>query len=187
MDEREIIRRCLNGDREAFALLVRAYQGQVLGLCYRMTGSREDAADIAQQAFLKAYHKLDTHDQAQPFRPWLLKIATHECISHLRRSGRSKTVADEEALSEAVAPEPDAPSLVELADSREEVRRAVSALPLPYRTVILQFYFEGLSYQQIADRSGLPMGTVSTHMYRAKQLLKRNLTQQEVTLAHAAR
>jgi RNA polymerase sigma-70 factor (ECF subfamily) len=141
--------------REAFAQLVRQYQAQVLGLCYRMTGSRKDAADVAQQVFLQAYRHLHTHDTSQPFRPWLLKIATNECISFLRRSGRHKTVADEEALDRAVDTEPDAPSLLELADDREAVRRAVAALPLPYRAVILQHYFEGLSYQQIAEREAL--------------------------------
>lgn len=187
MDEREAIRRCLGGDREAFAHLVRQYQAQVLGLCYRMTGSREDAADIAQQVFLKAYQHLHTHDESQPFRPWLLKIATNESISFLRKSGRQRTLPDEEALQEAADPNPGALSLMELADSREEVRQAVSALPLAYRTVILQYYFEGLSYQQIADRSGMAIGTISTHLFRAKQLLKRSLTQQEVALAHASR
>jgi RNA polymerase sigma-70 factor (ECF subfamily) len=187
LDEREAIRRCLSGDREAFAHLVRQYQAQVLGLCYRMTGSREDAADIAQQAFLKAYQHLHTHDPALPFRPWLLKIATNECVSFLRRHGRQRAVPDEAVLQEAADPTPSPLALMELADDRAEVRQAVLALPLPYRTVILQYYFEGLSYQEIANRSGMAIGTISTHLFRAKQLLKRILTQQEVRLAHAAR
>ncbi len=186
MDEQAVIDRCLGGDREAFGALVQHYQSLVLGLCYRMTGSREDAADVAQQAFLQAYRNLHTHDPTQPFRPWLMKIATNECITLLRRKGRHPTVSDDEMVAQVATPEPDAPSLMALADDREAVRRAVRALPLPYRTVILQFYFEGLSYQQMADQSGLSIGTISTHIYRAKQLLRRTLIQQEVTLAHAA-
>lgn len=185
MDEQEAIRRCLNGERDAFGHLVRLHQAMVLALCYRMTGSREDAADIAQQAFLQAFRNLHAHDSNQPFRPWLMKIATNESISFLRKKGRQKATADEEALAQAADTGPDAPSLVALAEDREAVRQAVSALPLPYRTAILQYYFEELSYKQIAERSGLPIKTVSTHIHRAKQLLKRQLSQREVTLSHA--
>lgn len=185
MEEREAIRRCLNGDRDACAHLVRIHQGLVLALCYRMTGSREDAADVAQQAFLQAFRNLQSFDLTQPFRPWLMKIVTNECITFLRRRGRQQTIADEEAIDRAVDTGPDAPSLVELAEDRQAVRQAVSGLPLPYRTAILQFYFEGLSYQQIAERSGLSIGTISTHIHRAKQLLRRSLSQREVTPGHA--
>lgn len=175
-------------EREAFADLVRAHQAQVLALCYRMTGSREDAADVAQQAFLKAYRSLHLYDPGQPFRPWLMKIAANECVSYLRRRERRRTVAGEEALDalerEADAG-PDAPLLVEQACDREAVRRAVSALPLPYRAAIVQHYFEGLSYQQIAERSGVPVGTVASHIHRAKKMLRRMLSRQEVTDAHA--
>jgi len=185
LEEREAIRRCRRGDPDAFAHLVRGHQAAVLALCYRMTGSREDAADAAQQAFLQAYRRLETFDPAQPFRPWLMKIATNECITLLRRRGRRLEAADAAAPERAVATEPDAPSLVELAEDREAVRRAETALPLPYRTAIVQYYFEGLSYQQMAERSGLSTGTIATHLHRAKQLLRRSLSEQEVTVRHA--
>lgn len=172
-------------EREAFADLIRTHQAQVLALCYRMTGSREDAADIAQQAFLKAYRSLHLYDPSQPFRPWLMKIAANECISFLRRQGRRRTIPDEEALLRAADSGPDTPSLVELADDREAVRQAVYTLPPPYRAAIVQYYFEGLSYQQIADRTGLSVGTISSHIHRAKQILRRSLSRREVTDAHA--
>jgi len=172
-------------EQEAFADLIRAHQAQVLALCYRMTGSREDAADIAQQAFLKAYRNLHLYDPGQPFRPWLMRIAANECISFLRRRERRRTVTDEEALLKAADAGPDAPSLVELADDRKAVRQAVYALPPHYRAAIVQHYFEGLSYQQIAERSGLSVGTISSHIHRAKQMLRRVLSQREVTDAHA--
>lgn len=185
MEEREALRRCRAGERDAFAHLVRRHQASVLALCYRMTGSREDAADAAQQAFLQAYRRLETYDPAQPFRSWLMKIAANESIALMRRRGRLKEIADDEALNRAAASGPDAHSLVELAEDREAVRRAVAALAPRYRTVILQYYFEGLSYQEIAERSGLSVGTVSTHLFRAKQQLRRLLSEGEVTAHHA--
>ncbi|WP_374711683.1 RNA polymerase sigma factor [Symbiobacterium terraclitae] len=185
MEEREAVRRCRAGDREAFAHLVREHQAAVLALCLRMTGSGEDAADAAQQAFLQAYRRLETYDPAQPFRPWLMKIAANECIALLRRRGRQPESGDESALERAAAPGPDAPALVELAEDREAVRRAVTALPPPYRTAVIQYYFEGLSYQQMAERSGLPTGTIATHLHRAKQMLRRILSEREVTVHHA--
>ncbi|MGE5673611.1 MAG: RNA polymerase sigma factor [Mycobacterium leprae] len=180
MDEREAIRRCRQGDRNAFGFIVQRYQAQILALCLRMTGSREDAADLAQQAFVQAYRHLAGYDSDHPFSPWLYRIATNECIAHLRRR-RHQTVGDEETLAQVEDLAAEVPALVELAQDRESVRTAVAALPLPYRTVVVLYYFQGLNYQEIAQQTGLPIGTISTQLYRAKQLLKRQLAEQEVT------
>jgi RNA polymerase sigma-70 factor (ECF subfamily) len=180
LDERDAIRLCQGGDRDAFGPLVQRYQAQILALCLRMTGSREDAADVAQQAFVQAYKHLDGYDPEQPFRPWLFRIATNECIGFLRRSGRHKAVSGDAALEQVSDPEAGAPALVELAEDHEQVRRAVSALPPPYRTVVVLYYFQELGYQDIAEQTGLPVGTIGTQLFRAKQLLRRLLTEQEV-------
>jgi len=178
LDEQEAIRRCRRGDRDAFGILVQQYQAQILGLCLRMTGSREDAADLAQQAFVQAYRHLAGYDPSQPFSPWLRRIATNECIAHLRRR-RHQTVGDE-VLEQVSDAETSVPALVELTEDREQVRQAVSALPPPYQTAVVLYYFQGLSYQEITNHTGLPIGTVSTQLYRAKQLLRRLLIEREV-------
>lgn len=180
MDERTAIDRCLAGDTEAYAVIVRQYQAQILALCLRMTGNREDAADAAQQAFIQAFNYLDRYDPDQPFRPWLFKIATNQCISLLRRRGRLAVPVRDEQLEQASDPQEGAPALTELAEDRERVRRAVTSLPDPYRTVVLLYYFQSLSYQEIARQTGLPVGTISTQLHRAKAHLKRRLLQEEV-------
>lgn len=180
MDEQDAIQRCLAGSTEAFAEVVRLYQAQILALCLRMTGSREDAADAAQQAFVNCYRHLDRYDPHQPFRPWLYRIATNECIAFLRRRGHATSVADEEALGAATDPAAGAPALVDLAEDRERVRGAVARLPSQYRTVVVLYYFRELSYQEIARQTGLSVGTISTHLHRAKNLLKQMLAEKEV-------
>ena len=181
MGELAAIRRCLRGEKDAFAHLVQRYQAQVLALCLRMTGSREDAADVAQQVFINAFRRLDQFDQNLPFRPWLMRIAANECIAFLRRRGRQPPQAGGEALEALTDPGQSAPSLVDLAEDREQVRRAVDQLPDQYRTVVLLYYFQELSYTEIARQTGLSVGTVGTHLHRAKQLLRRLLSEKEVT------
>ncbi|HWI62006.1 MAG TPA: RNA polymerase sigma factor [Symbiobacteriaceae bacterium] len=179
MDEREAISRCMAGDREAFAELVRQYQPQVLALCLRMTGSRDDAADVAQQAFIQAYRHLDRYDPDQPFRPWLYKIATNECIAFLRRTKKHQT-APADALENVSDPADGAPSIVDMAEDRERVRTAVAQLPPNYRQVVVGYYFQELSYQEIARQAGVPVGTVGTLLHRAKQQLRKLLAETEV-------
>lgn len=180
MDERVAIERCRHGDKNAFAVIVQQYQTQILALSLRMTGNREDAADVAQQAFIQAFGHLDRYDPHQPFRPWLYKIATNQCISFLRRRGRQATPVSDEVLEQVSDPEDGTPTLVEAAADRQEVRAAVATLPEPYRTAVVLHYFEGLSYQEMARQTDLPIGTISTHLYRAKHLIRRVLQAKEV-------
>lgn len=181
MEELAAIRRCLRGDKDAFAHVVQRYQAQVLALCLRMTGSREDAADVAQQVFINAYRRLDQFDQNLPFRPWLMRIAANECIAFLRRKGCQPAQAGGEALEALSDSGQGAPALVDLAEDRERVRQAVAQLPEQYRKVVLLYYFEELSYTEIAREAGLSVGTVGTHLHRAKQMLRRLLSEKEVT------
>ncbi len=180
MEEREALHRCLSGDRNAFATIVQRYQSQVLAHCLRMLGNREDAADAAQQAFILAYRRLATHEPDQPFRPWLFRIATNVCIDLYRRRRRQADPVEDEVLERTTDPGEDVPTLAELTEDRERVRRAVAALPEKYRTLVVLYYFEGLSYQEIAGQTGLSIGTISTQLHRAKQRLRKQLTEEGV-------
>lgn len=179
MDEQEAIRRWQSGDRDAFAVLVERYQAVVLALCLRMTGNRADALDVSQLAFVKAWGAVDRFDPHLPLRPWLLKIATNECITHLRRQRRQPVPVEQATLESAAGPDESASALLDLTSDRERVHQAVSQLPDQYRSIVLRFYFQQQSYQEIAREMDLPMGTVATHLYRAKQMLKRLLTTEE--------
>lgn len=179
MEDPEAIRRCRGGDRDAFAVLVERYQATVLALCLRMTGSRSDALDVSQQAFVKAYQHLDRYDPHLPFCPWLLKIATNESIAHLRRQRHQPVPVEPETLEYAVGSADDTGDRMALMQDRQRVQRAVTQLPDQYRTIVIRYYFQRQSYQEISRDLQVPMGTVATHLSRAKQLLKRMLTAEE--------
>jgi RNA polymerase sigma-70 factor (ECF subfamily) len=181
LDDRQAVALCLAGDKESFAHLIQAYQAPMLGLCLRMTGNRDDAADVAQQAFVKAYEHLETYDPLQPFRPWLFRIATNECISLLRRKRGAPVSVQDDQLEAVADPTPGAPTLTDLSEDRLRVREAVKSLPSSYRMVVVLYYFQELSYQAIAQQTGLPIGTIGTHLHRAKQMLKRTLQHEEVS------
>lgn len=176
MQEHEALALCRAGQQEAYTEIVRRYQARILALALRMTGNRADAADVAQQAFTQAYRHLDRYDPAEPFGPWLYRIATNACIAFLRRRGRHRARASPDAaLQTLAAPDPSPAALLVAREDREQIRRAVAELPAAYRTVVVLYYFENLSYRQIAAQTGLSVGTVSTHIYRAKQRLRQAL------------
>jgi RNA polymerase sigma-70 factor (ECF subfamily) len=182
LEEHDIVRRSLDGDAEAFGLLVQAHQNAVYGLCLRMTTNREDALDLANEAFLKAFRSLRSFDTAYPFRPWLLRIATNLCIDFLKRKQRSPVPMETHDL-ELISPaeQHDLPHIrVQDEEDRQAVRRAVERLPENYRAIVILHYFNQLSYQDISQSLGIPIGTVGTSLHRAKKLLREALSAREV-------
>jgi RNA polymerase sigma-70 factor (ECF subfamily) len=186
LPDAEVVRRCRCGEVEAFRVLVERYQDRVYGLAFRLLGGAEDALDAAQEAFVRAYSALDRFDVERPFAPWLLRIAANTCYGILRK--RPAGILSLDALAEAGADavlargahEPaalseDPAAKVVRAEEEEEVRRAVLALPDPYRTVTLLRYMEGLSYEEIAEALEMPLGTVKTCLHRARGRLKKLL------------
>jgi RNA polymerase sigma-70 factor (ECF subfamily) len=180
--EQELVRLAQAGDAEAFGALVRTFQAGVYGFCLRLTGKREDALDLTNETFLRAYQSLATFDNALPFRPWLLRIAANLTRDWLKRRERSPVPVEDEHL--AAIPDTELPPLTRLVaeDDRQGVREAVQRLPEPYRTVIILHYFNQLSYQEISESLGIPIGTVGTQIHRARRLLRQALTAQEVTI-----
>lgn len=171
MDEAEIIAAIVNGvDR--YEELVERYHTGLIIYCERLVGDRADAEDIAQEAFVKAYFKLKAFNPAKArFSTWLYKIAANLAIDHLRGKRRRVNVEEIESMAETTMP-------TQLADEeKREVRRAVHNLTPPaYRQVIEAYYWQGKSYQQIADNAQVPINTVRTWLRRAKAQLKENLS-----------
>ena len=158
-------------DREQFAQLVRQHQGAVYAMVLGMVKHREDAADVVQEAILRAYSRWGSLRDADKFRPWLLSIAHHAAIDHLRASRRAL------ALDEAThlpAPEPS----LDLA-ARLSVREAVARLKLPYRTVIHLFYYEDCSVREIARITGASPMEVKQQLSRGRKLLAQMLKREE--------
>jgi len=193
----EVVQRCLRGEVELFRVLVERHQDRVYHLALHLLGHPEDALDAAQETFVRAYGALARFDTARPLRPWLLRIAANVCYGMLRKRPAGQLSLDAMTEREADAAwlrsrgpadrlcppagAPDSPAvdpgaLVTRAAEDEEVRRAVFALPEPYRTVTLLHYMEEMSYEAIAAALEIPLGTVKTHLHRARARLKKLLT-----------
>ena len=159
-----------------FADGVRDHQDEVYGVALRITGDRDSAQDVTSATFLKAYRAFDRYDRSRPLRHWLLRIATNEAISYVRKRGRDlrRSVAVEEAATVADASAaPDAESLAR--EERARIRAAVARLPELYRVVIVLRYFNDLTVEEIAQVTSRPASTVGVQLLRGRALLRREL------------
>ena len=176
--ELTIIRRVQHGDIDAFELLVTAYEKNVFNVALQMVGNREDAQDMAQEAFLKAYNSLDSFRGDSKFSSWLYRIVSNVCLDFKRRQGRrpssSLTVEDDEGetLELDIADESQSPeALLERKLTREAVRRGLQELPDEQRQILLLREIQGMSYEEIGEAMGLEEGTVKSRIFRARKKL----------------
>lgn len=186
-DERVLARAAARGDRDAFARLVDAHKRRVHALCFRLLGDAEEARDAAQECFVRAWSAMGSFDVAQPFAPWVLRIARNHCFDVARRrlpAGREVRLdaspADDEApfeLSDTEARPAD--DRLEGAQRSAAVAVAVSQLPPKYREVIHLFHVEQMAYKDIAALMDVPIGTVMTWLHRARAKLRETLAAQE--------
>ncbi len=169
-----LVAAALGGDPEAFAELVRRYDRPVYHLAYRTLRDAEEARDVAQEAFFKAYRSLRTFRPGAKFSTWIFSIAYHTCCDRLNRRKRFSSDELEEPVDTAPSPEQAAIA----SDEARRLRAAIDALPEKYRTVITLYHLQGQQYEEIARVLGLPMGTVKTHLFRAKEHLRRMLSEE---------
>lgn len=163
-DDALIVRQCLEGHVAAFEALVTRYQRVMFTVAMRMLGEREDARDATQNAFIKVYEKLDTFDPAFRFFSWMYRILLNECLNAKRRTGR-------QPLRASVA-EPDLPdAMLESLERQRMVRIAVVALPIRLREVIVLRHFAAQSYDEMSAAIGIPVKTVKSRLYTARQRL----------------
>jgi RNA polymerase sigma-70 factor (ECF subfamily) len=182
MGEAELARAAARGDRTAFGRLVDLHKRAVFGLCVRVLRDPEEARDAAQEAFARAYAGITSYDAAQPFAPWVLRIARNHCLDVIRRrppaAGRVELDAEPEDGAPRELADPDAVRGDDALERRQLAATldvAVSALPQNYREVIQLFHVEHLSYKEIAATLDVPIGTVMTWLHRARAKLKASL------------
>jgi len=180
--DEELVRRCLAGESAAFDTLVRRYQQRIYRLAYRLTQDAEEANDLAQEVFVRVYERLHTFRQEATFQPWLYRVATNWCLNALKKRRpphlsleTGASTDGEEASLEIPDEAADPARAVETTALQAEVRRAMATLPPKYRMVVVLRHAEGLSYEEIAATLQLPLGTVKTHLFRAKDLLRKRL------------
>jgi len=184
IEDRDLVQRCLKNDQEAYKILLKRFERPVYGIVRRMVQDEEDARDLAQEAFVRAFKNLKQFDLNRKFSSWLFRIANNLCIDHYRRR-KLDTVPlvrhSEGEESESWDLPDEGPSPAETFSNRERGRRlltAVESLPPVYRMVILLRHQQGLTYDEIAEATELPLGTVKARIHRAHRLLKEKLTRQ---------
>lgn len=160
------------GNQEAFAKLVEAYQVPVYNLAYRMLGSTAEAEDATQETFLRVYTRFDTYDPARKLSSWILSIASHHCVDRLRRR-RESTVSMEEIMAWRWVPDekPRPEERVVTREKSREMRRILDALPAQYRLVIVLRYWYDMSYEEIADVTESTVSAVKSRLHRARQVV----------------
>lgn len=176
--EAAIVRKVLGGDANAFETLVLEYEKNVYNIALRMTGSSEDAADMTQEAFIKAYNSLQSFRGDSKFSVWLYRIVSNVCLDFLRSKNRRPTVSlsveddDGEDAQLDVADESQSPELLlDRKLTRDSVRRGLDSLPPDYRQILLLREIQGLSYDEIAQALSLEVGTVKSRIFRARKRL----------------
>jgi RNA polymerase sigma-70 factor (ECF subfamily) len=169
------------GDVAAFEEIVRRYQGRVYAAAYRVTGNREDALDVTQDALVKAFQKIGTWAPTGNFLSWLLRLTTNQSIDHLRRRNRRRQEPLDEAFvgqTQGAAVEPTVESTESVVRGREiedRVRASLVKLSNMQRTVFVLRHFEEFSLAEIAEELGCTVGSVKVHLFRALKKLRDEL------------
>ena len=164
-DDLALIARCRAGETAAFEGLVVRYQRVLFTVAVRMLGDADAAGDAAQNAFIKAYQKLETFDPSRRFFSWIYRILVNECLN-ARRSR-----ATHEPLTAALASVGGPEEAFEVAERRGRVQAAILALPIEYREVIVLRHYTGLSYEEIGEALHVPAKTVKSRLHTAKERL----------------
>jgi RNA polymerase sigma factor (sigma-70 family) len=185
-DDLIIIRSVLSGDSSQFALLWQKYNKQIFANVLKLVRSIDDADDIVQDTFLKAFNALHSYNQTFPFPAWLYKIASNTCIDYFRRK-RIRPISIENINREGgdiydIISDKSTPIDVNIInnETKEQLLKAVEQLPLRYKQCIQLRHFEELSYEEISIKMDLPLGTVKITLFRARKMLLNMLSNKDL-------
>ena len=170
-DDTDLIDQCMSGDRHAFEVLLVRYQKTVFNAAYRMLNSSEDARDVTQTVFLKAFENLGSYNPKYKFFSWIYRIALNESINCLNKQNRLD-VLDQEPASQTGGPEEQTGN----EQLSEGIQAALMTLKPEYRTVIILKHFLDCSYLEISQVLDIPEKKVKSRLYSGRQLLKDALT-----------
>ncbi len=173
-----LIARCLDGDQDAWAEIVRQNWRKVFNVAYKFVGRHEEAEDLTQDIFLKIFRSLGTFDRRANFQTWLISVSRNLCIDYYRSVRKERETIDRQVTAEEVSPvSHDAGPLaaLEQRDLAALLRRALNALPDSLRLAVMMRDIQELSYQEIAERLQLPEGTVKSRINRGRKELARQI------------
>ena len=172
-DDQALVALVLEGDQQAFAELVEAYQRPVYNLTYRMLGEAREAEDAAQEAFLRAYQHLERYDPKRSFKTWLLSIASNYCIDRLRKRRLTWLSIDEPLPPHpALTSDTPGPETATLSGERSEaVQELLSDLAPDYRAAVVLRYWYDMPYAEIAETLETTESAIKSRLFRARQML----------------
>lgn len=185
-DDVQLVERCQKGDRQAFDELVIRHQKRIFNLAYRLLGDYEEANDLAQEAFIRAYKKIKSFRREASFSTWLYCLATNLCRNKLRqwqRKGRFQTVSlsdssepgGKEVIHSLADPHPGPDEIYERKEQQALIQKAINSLGEEHRLVVVLRDIQGLAYEEIARIVDCSEGTVKSRLHRARNILKERL------------
>jgi len=184
--DRDLVATAAAGLEGSFEELVKRYQRPISAYVYRMVGDYESALDLTQEIFIKVYGSLSRYRPEFKFSTWIYKIAHNSAVDHLRRNGGRErslvngTEADQYDLPiESDSPSPEQES--EREERRVELELIVKSLPPAYRELIVLRHSQDLTYEEIVDVTGLPLGTVKNRLFRARELMRQILIERGIS------
>ena len=177
LSDEQLVVLVLQGQSEAFAILVERYQKQIFALAYRLGGDYDEARDMAQEAFVRIYQELSRFDSSRRFFPWMYRVAHNTCVNILHK--RPKETTPLEAVYDLAASdtsdEGSPVACYEQLELGDAINGALQSLPEKYRFPLILKYLEGMSYQEIAEQLDLPVSTIETRLFRGRAMLKKAL------------
>jgi len=162
-----LVRQCLDGDKRAFEKIVDKYQKPIFNVTYRMLNSYDDAEDVTQSVFIKAFEKLETFNPKYKFFSWLYRIAINESLNFIEQKKRYEVLDEELALEEQAADETYIDS-----ETKQTVQDALMHLEIEQRAAVILKHFQDLSYKEIGFIFDIPEKTVKSRLFSARQQLK---------------
>jgi len=175
-----LIDRVRGGDVAAFDILVHQYRERIYSVVYNLTSNREDAMDLTQEAFIKAYQSIDSFKGKSSFYTWIYRIAVNNTLSHLKKYRNRKFLsfdnlsneASQSDIFDAISAKTKTEKATLMNELQEKLNEALQKLSLKHRTVVVLFEIEGLSHEQISEIIKCSVGTVRSRLHYAKQQLK---------------
>ncbi len=177
-----LVKRAIGGDEKAFKALIRRYKNPVAQIVYKLVRDRSQIDDLTQEVFIKAFQHLNDFDYQHQFASWLFKITNNHCIDYIRKrklkvySMSDQIQTDEGEIEHEIPDSTYEPDLNMLREQKSKlIRTAIDSLPKKYREVIVLRHQDELSYEEIADKTGLPVNTIKVQLFRAREMMYKYL------------
>lgn len=180
LTDNELVVIIRENDPEKYAEIIGRYQGKLFAYLYRLIGGKEEAEDLLQDVFIKAFRNLESYDSNRKFSSWIYRIAHNEAVNHIKRKSLKRFISIDNITSskdklESSSTEDDAQTSWIRKETSKEVEDAIQKLPFKYRQVLVLRYYSDKSYEEISEILGKPINTVGTLIKRAKNKLSEEL------------